>query len=129
MTNDDTPPRARMEALGTAEFERILRESALDVAGQIHELDEELIRAADLCAAVREYLADCAAGERKGLAKTDGTVILLGQDKTEHGPMLTATCAAFGTEPGGRIMLTRREALVIDASDGAARISVRKISW
>ncbi len=51
-------PRERMAALATSEFERILRESAKDVAGQIHELDDELIRAADLCAAVREFLGE-----------------------------------------------------------------------
>jgi hypothetical protein len=81
-----------------------------------------------LCAAVREYLRDSGAGERKGLAKCDQAVILVGQEKTDRGPMVTFTADAFRSEPGGKIVLTRQEALIIDGSEGVARISVRKVT-
>ncbi len=121
-------PRERLAALSGHEIEGRLRK-ILDDNEVLQSYVDALEQAADLCAAVREFLADSAAGERKGLAKTDGTVVLIGQEKTEHGPMVAVTCSAFGSEPGGKIMLTRREALVIDGGDGTARISVRRISW
>jgi hypothetical protein len=82
--------------------------------------------AADLCAAVREHLRDSKSGERKGLAKVDHATILVESEKTDTGPRVACISSAFNGEPGGKIQLTRREALIIDGSDGVRRCRIMR---
>jgi hypothetical protein len=119
--------------------ERLAQGSADDVEAalrRIHdwrplpaELAQALLAAADLCAAVREFLRDSRSGERKGLAKVDHTTIAVEKETTDQGPRVVCISSAFAGEPGGKIQLTRREALIIDGAEGVARISVRKVTW
>jgi hypothetical protein len=92
------------------------------------ELADAVMLAAHLRVAVREFLRGRRSGERKGLAKCDQAVILVGQEKTDRGPIVTCIADAFRGEPRGKIMLTRREALIIDGSEGVARMSVQMVT-
>jgi hypothetical protein len=120
-------------ALGSADdVEAALRAELLRMQDWRHTqagLAHALLSAADLCAAVREFLRDSRAGERKGLAKCDHAMIAVESEKTDQGPRVVCISSAFNGEPGGKIQLTRREALIIDGSEGVARISVRKVTW
>jgi hypothetical protein len=116
-------------ALGSADHVEVALRCLLERRQMPLEAAVAMYAAADLCAAVREHLRDSKSGERKGLAKCDHATILVEVEKTDQGPRVACISSAFNGEPGARITLTRREALIIDGSDGVPRISVRKVTW
>ena len=85
--------------------------------------------AADLCRHVRAFLAEAAAGERKGLAKVEAATLTIARENTPTGPRVVVVSAAFRDQPNCKVLLTHREALVIEGTDGVPRIAVRMMDW